>query len=949
LGGKLFSQSPHLTKELPMTTDYAPIRNGTKLAAAAAAAAAAAVIVGSMVLVGWALDIAALKSILPGWVSMKANTAVCFILIGVALWLTARSPATLTPKHSILFSRLARLCGLLAGLIGLLTLGEYIFGWNPGIDHWLVSEPVGTVGTSHPGRMAPETALNFVLLSVALWFAGGSRQTRWSILASVSFGLLVATLALAAVLSYLTPGLGAYGWFGLTIMAVHTAILFALLGMAVIAISWQPEVLSWSLSRNTTAAFACGMAVLVFIGLNTSRSQFWMKETNNKIAHIEQMQGDTESLQAEVIDAHVHARDYLITGEERFLKLYLLAKADSHAKLDELSRAELATAEPDHQQHFAHIDAQIKAQFQWLQKMMDASRTVMTDVARNNMISHTDGLLNGLRTTLGQAKNDDRQLSQQLKRESESMFRSVSLTIFTGTVASLIIFLIVVFRLNLAVNEREQRERALHESEEKFRKITESAQDAIIMMGADQRISFWNAAAERLFGYSAAETLGQELHPLITPVSAHAAFAQAFPHFQETGDGALIGKVTEVTALRKGGEEFPVELSISATRLNGQWHAVSMVRDITGRKVAEAKIQRLNQLYNLLSQCNQAVVRSVNQEELFQHICRDAVNIGGMKLVWIGLVDEASQRVVPAASYGEGMEYLEGIQISVNAGDASGQDPIGMVIRENQPLWCQDFMHDPLTAPRHELGARLGWGAKAALPLHRNGVAIGVLTLYSGTVNAFDEEARRTLVEMAMDISHALEHFAVEAERKAAELQLVEHELQYRTLADSGQAMIWTSGADKLCNYFNQPWLKFTGRTLEQELGNGWAEGVHPDDLAQCLATYVGAFDRHESFSMAYRLRRHDGEYRWIQDDGSPRYNAEGEFVGYIGYGMDITERKQAEHQLARQLRELTTWREATLGREMRVLELKHEVNELLGQTGQPPRYPSAEGNLQEK
>jgi PAS domain S-box-containing protein len=114
-------------------------------------------------------------------------------------------------------------------------------------------------------------------------------------------------------------------------------------------------------------------------------------------------------------------------------------------------------------------------------------------------------------------------------------------------------------------------QKSLTDSEERFRKITESAQDAIIIMGADQRISFWNTAAERIFGYTAAEAIGQELHALIAPASVRAGFTQNYPHFQETGEGPVIGKLREVTALRKGGEEFPVELSISATQFGGQW------------------------------------------------------------------------------------------------------------------------------------------------------------------------------------------------------------------------------------------------------------------------------------------------------------------------------------------------------------------------------------------
>jgi PAS domain S-box-containing protein len=135
-------------------------------------------------------------------------------------------------------------------------------------------------------------------------------------------------------------------------------------------------------------------------------------------------------------------------------------------------------------------------------------------------------------------------------------------------------------------------------------------------------------------------------------------------------------------------------------------------------------------------------------------------------------------------------------------------------------------------------------------------------------------------------------------DRVQAEEALRESDQNFRNLANSGRALIWAAGTDKLCNYFNRIWLEFTGRTLEQEWGNGWAEGVHPEDFQRCLNIYTGAFDRRESFSMAYRLRRYDGEYRWIIDDGSPRFDSKGEFIGYVGHCLDITERRVAEEAL---------------------------------------------------
>jgi two-component system, LuxR family, sensor kinase FixL len=135
---------------------------------------------------------------------------------------------------------------------------------------------------------------------------------------------------------------------------------------------------------------------------------------------------------------------------------------------------------------------------------------------------------------------------------------------------------------------------------------------------------------------------------------------------------------------------------------------------------------------------------------------------------------------------------------------------------------------------------------------------------------------------------------AVEQRRRAEE-DLRESEERFRRMAHSAPVLLWMSGKDKGGNFFNRGWLEFTGRTLEQELGGGWAEGVHPDDLHKCLARYHAAFDARQPFEIEYRLRRYDGEYRWVLDIGAPRYESDGAFAGYIGSAIDITDRKRSE------------------------------------------------------
>lgn len=130
----------------------------------------------------------------------------------------------------------------------------------------------------------------------------------------------------------------------------------------------------------------------------------------------------------------------------------------------------------------------------------------------------------------------------------------------------------------------------------------------------------------------------------------------------------------------------------------------------------------------------------------------------------------------------------------------------------------------------------------------------------------------------------------------------------FQELADNAPVMIWRSATDAQCDYFNKPWLAFTGRFLEQELGMGWLEGVHPEDIDRCLATYSTAFNEREPFAMEYRLRRHDGAFRWILDNGKP-FERNGVFAGYFGSCVDVHDQKDLQ-----------------AGRQLMIAELNHRV-----------------------
>ncbi|HEV8123067.1 MAG TPA: PAS domain S-box protein [Gemmatimonadales bacterium] len=169
-----------------------------------------------------------------------------------------------------------------------------------------------------------------------------------------------------------------------------------------------------------------------------------------------------------------------------------------------------------------------------------------------------------------------------------------------------------------------------------------------------------------------------------------------------------------------------------------------------------------------------------------------------------------------------------------------------------------------------------------------------------------------------------------------------ESDVRFRTLADTAPVFIWTSGTDNKCDWFNSTWQTFTGRTLEQEVGDGWLSGIHPDDIARVIEADTTAFQRRAPFEVEYRLRRHDGAYRWILDTGVPRFAPDGNFLGYIGTSLDIHDRRMAEEELIRREQQFVSLAEslpdmiARYDREGRYLYVNSATTAL---TGRPAEY----------
>jgi len=282
----------------------------------------------------------------------------------------------------------------------------------------------------------------------------------------------------------------------------------------------------------------------------------------------------------------------------------------------------------------------------------------------------------------------------------------------------------------------------------------------MILVDAQGLIVLANARACGLFGRQEGELTGKPVVGLISERGggAHAQQWEDYfcaPRVREAGVGM------ELVGLHADGSEFPVEISLSPYTGPDAIYTLASVRAITEPKATETRIKHLNRILGMQSRINALIMRVVDREELFREACRIAVEAGAFSMAWVGVLDADGSQIRVVASYGEhAEEYLRNIETETPLSIG----PAGITIREDRPVWIQNYQQNDLTAPWHKRGEKFGWSSLATLPLHRAGVAIGAMVLYSDEIGAFDEEEERQLVELAANLSFAIDH--IEKERK---------------------------------------------------------------------------------------------------------------------------------------------------------------------------------------
>jgi PAS domain S-box-containing protein len=458
-------------------------------------------------------------------------------------------------------------------------------------------------------------------------------------------------------------------------------------------------------------------------------------------------------------------------------------------------------------------------------------------------------------------------------------------------VASFILLLLLSLGALIGLYWRHQRARfyrgLYHEERERrlladrIEYLTRNANDCILLLDGEFRVIEANEKALEVYGFSREEITRAGLRDL--------RCGTAVPDLDERMHQVKVtgGLVFESMHCRKDGTSFPVENSIRYLDIGGQPFYQAIIRDISERKKAEARIERLSHMYHALSQVNHSIVFAKDRTELIISICRTIVENGRFRLAWVGFVDEATRRVIPFGRYGCDDGYLEELVISVED-IPEGQGPTGRAIRERQHIICQNIGTDSTMEPWREKAHARGYLSSAAFPLFIADQSVGALMVYAPAPDFFDEEIVSLLDELSSNLSHALESF-----QRDEALESSRERLLFAMKSSSMGAWDWHL-ADNTCHWDDSMHALIGVKpgefscTIEDLMPL-----IHPSDRERVRQELKDVLAAGTDYESKYQVVLPNGTIRYIHTKGSVYRNELGNPVRMAGLSWDNTDKMQ--------------------------------------------------------
>ncbi|MDB6152413.1 MAG: hypothetical protein JWL90_866 [Chthoniobacteraceae bacterium] len=825
---------------------------------------ALAALVGALVLCGWFIDSNSLKSVVPGLAPMRPQTAFGFVCAGIAFWLLH------VPSRG---ARLVvRLNAALVGVLGGGTLFSLFLQWQHGLN--LPSESSIALPTAVVdfGQMAPNTAAGFVLTAAALFLMSRpSKMARIPSLALALIGSLVFAFGLMVFTGYVANLAVGIRWWNLTGMALHTSLIFVLIGLGILSVAWEQAGLRWIIGRRLAACFLCGLGLFAAVATNSYRSTQEILEATNWVRHTHAIVAGLQQLWADIADSQSAIRSYLITGDQEFLGSNLAAIVAIHAHFDQLRDL---TA--DNQAQHARLEAAGVLVVEWMElnrQRVEALAGVMTGTPFNPLVEKNDRMLvDQIRTVLDEVEKEEYALLAQREERSTAVVRKAFAVLPIGTLLGLAFLCSGLFLLNREVIRRQQSTEALLKSEQRLRSlVVASSQVAWISPpeGLEARPLFLDGAVPGV-GQEVERYIPGELttiHPedlgAVQAAWKH-ALQSATPYFAEY-------RAREIDGTYRDYATRAVPVFNPEGRLS-EW--VGACSDITDRKQAERENRLLNaEMQQIVTSAGDGIVR---------------LDAGGHLLF-----------LNPAAVTMFGWEAGEIVGCSFHEKVHSRHADGTPYPSEECPALAA------LTDARVHRGADEFYWKKDGTPV--------VLDFISTPL--FEEQNVSGVVILYHDTT----------ERKKAEEALRASEKNFRELADAMPQIVWAARPDGFLDYYNNRWFAYTALSLEQTLGWGWEMVLHPDDLQNCINKWTTACRTGTPYEIEYRFKRgSDGSYRWHLGRALPVRDAEGTIVRWFGTSTDIEDQKRAEAQI-RELNETlelrVTERTAQLERAVKELE----------------------------